>query len=260
MLQEEIRIAGIQFDIHWENARTNLDRLERMVRSIDPATDVVLLPEMFTTGFSMNPQSYAEKMNGISLQWMKSISESLQAVVGGSLMIHDRGDYFNRFLWVKPDGKISWYDKRHPFILIDEGVHYHRGSKRGLFEYKGWRFFPSICYDLRFPVWLRNDLAYDVLLNVANWPAVRSYAWNSLLIARAIENQSYVAAVNRCGQDPSGMVFNGDSQLIDFEGKVMSCLSMGEEGVVSAVFSRKAQADHRRKYPYLEDRDSFLLK
>lgn len=260
MVKEKIKVAAIQFDIEWEEKEVNLNKLEKLLLQIDGDQDIIVLPEMFTTGFSMNPKPFAESMTGPTVQWMIEQSKKKEAVVTGSIMIEEFGTYRNRLLWIKPSGGISFYDKRHPFCLIDEGQYFEKGAKRGLFEYLGWTFMPSICYDLRFPVWLRNDMDYDVLLNVANWPSVRSFAWKQFGSARAMENQSYVILLNRVGLDKSQMNFTGDSRIISFDGKSLVEAKENREEIISTTLSRSKLLDYRKKYTFGKDQDEFQIK
>ena len=260
MHKEELVITGLQYSIRWEERDKNLRHIEDMIQTLQRETDVLVLPEMFTTGFSMNPVPFAEKMTGHTINWMMEKSLELDAVVTGSIMVEEFGIYRNRMLWVKPDRTISYYDKRHPFCLIEEGKHFQQGEERGLFEWKGWTFMPSICYDLRFPVWLRNDVYYDVLLNVANWPSIRSFAWKQMIPVRAIENQAYVFAVNRVGHDQLGMNFTGDSIAVSFDGKPLVETTENKEQVFSATLSHSKLRAYRDKYPFLNDRDHFTFR
>jgi omega-amidase len=260
MAKDIIKVSAVQFDIAWEDKESNLHKLDKLLDSNDTETDLIVLPEMFTTGFSMNPEPFSEKMTGSSVQWMIEQSKKKEAVICGSLMIEEFGLFRNRFLWVKPSGGISFYDKRHPFCLIDEGKFFTKGQKRGLFEYLGWTFMPSICYDLRFPVWLRNNLNYDVLINVANWPSVRSFAWKQFGSSRALENQAYAILLNRVGLDKSKMNFTGDSRIISFDGKSLVEAKENEEEIISTFLSKQKLADYRDKYPFGIDRDEFTIQ
>lgn len=254
-----LNVFGLQYDIHWEDKDKNLQHIEKMLGRLEGQPDIVVLPEMFTTGFSMNPKPFAEPMDGETVQWMMNKSKEFHAVFTGSVMIREFGQFRNRLLWVKPNGSISFYDKRHPFCLINEGEYFRKGEIRGLFTYKDWHFMPSICYDLRFPVWLSNDLDYDVLLNVSNWPSVRSYAWKQMVLTRAMENQAYVVAVNRVGTDAFDMPFTGDSMVVSFDGKPLSKTDAGIEEIFSAVLSKEKLYAYREKYPFLKDKDPFTI-
>ena len=197
---ENLNITLIQPDINWEDIRANLKKYTKMISEVE-TTDVIVLPEMFTTGFSMAPEKLKEKMDGISVEWMKNTARAKNAAVVGSLIIQDSGKIVNRAVWVSPDGKTECYDKRHLFSMGEEHLFYSPGNKKQIVEFRGWRFCPLICYDLRFPVWSRNAENYDVLIYMANWPAPRHHVWKNLLVARAIENQAYCVGVNRTGTD-----------------------------------------------------------
>lgn len=256
---KQLKISAIQFDISWEQKSRNREKLEKLIEDVPEDTDILVLPEMFTTGFSMQAQQFSELMSGETIKWMMALSKSLGAVLCGSLMIEEFGNYYNRLLWIKPEGSIAIYDKRHPFCLIKEGEHFKRGAQRGLFSYKDWKIMPSICYDLRFPVWLRNDMDYDILLNVANWPAVRSFSWKQFLTTRALENQAYVIGLNRVGKDIHGVDFTGDSRIVSYDGKSLVEAKAGETDIISATLSKTHLIKYREKYPFLADRDAFTL-
>ena len=252
---DDLIISGIQFDIVWEDKAANIKKLESLLKDIPTGTDIVLFPEMFTTGFSMNSAKLAESMTGNSVLWMKETAKVLNKVIAGSLIIFDNDKYRNRFLWVEPGGNVLFYDKKHSFSPGGESDHYTNGTKRVVFDYKGWKVFPSICYDLRFPYWLKNDLNYDILLNVANWPKIRAEHWKTFLRSRAIENQAYVFGVNRIGIDDREIVYSGDSSSYDFDGNFLS--GLGDiEGIASASFSKESLSEYRRKYPFLRDMDT----
>jgi len=253
---EKLNITLVQPDIIWEDAQVNLERYTEMLAPVDK-TDVIVLPEMFTTGFSMQPEKLKETMDGPSVKWMKKLAAEKEAAIVGSLIIVDKGKVFNRLVWVFPDGKTQVYDKRHLFTMGEENEHYSPGTEKLIVEYKGWRFCPLICYDLRFPVWSRNTENYDVLLYVANWPAVRHEVWKTLLQARAIENQSYCFGVNRSGKDGYGLEYNGDSCMIDARGNATFIGS--KEQVTSFNISQNELKKFRKKFPVLNDRDEFLL-
>ena len=253
---QNLKITIVQPDMFWENIQENLDKYSQMLSGLG-STDVIVLPEMFTTGFSMQPEKLKEFMNGPSVKWMKKLAAEKEAAVTGSLIIEDDGKVFNRLIWVFPDGKTKIYDKRHLFTMGEENEHYSAGSEKLIVEYKGWRFCPMICYDLRFPVWSRNTENYDVLLYVANWPAVRHEVWKTLLQARAIENQSYCIGVNRIGKDGSGLEYNGDSCVIDARGNAKFMGS--KEQVTSFNISQNELKKFRDKFPVLNDRDEFFL-
>jgi predicted amidohydrolase len=220
-------------------------------------TDLIVLPEMFTTGFSMNPEKLKESMDGIALQWMKKQASEKDAAVVGSLIIEDNEKVFNRLVWVFPNDQIEIYDKRHLFTMGEENRHYSAGTEKLIVEYKGWRFCPLICYDLRFPVWSRNTENYDVLIYVANWPVPRHKVWKTLLQARAIENQAYCIGVNRVGKDGPGLNYYGDSCLTDAKGNAR--FLGGSEQVASFEISLDELHKFREKFPVLNDRDEFNM-
>jgi omega-amidase len=252
----DLIISGLQYDIFWEDKDNNISKIENMLKSLPAGTDIILLPEMFTTGFSMNAGKLAETMEGESVQWMKRVSVQFNAIIVGSLIIRENTFFRNRFIWVDPKGNISFYDKRHSFGLAKEHEFYVNGNRREIFTYKEWNFLPSICYDLRFPVWLKNNLNYHVILNVANWPSTRAKHWNTFLVSRAIENQAYMVGINRIGKDGAERNYRGDSTIVDFDGNVLNRL--GEtEGIISSTISFEKLQNYRNKYPFLKDQDIF---
>jgi omega-amidase len=247
-----ISVSLIQHNIDWENKESNLDFYQTQIDKIE-TTDLIILPEMFTTGFTMDPKPFAESMNGPTIQWMKSNASKMNSAICGSIIIEEEGKYFNRFIWVNPDGSIHQYDKRH--LFSGEDKNYTPGNKKVIIEYKGWKICPLICYDLRFPVWSRNTEDYDLLIYVANWPDKRKSAWKSLLVARAIENQCYVIGVNRVGRD-SKNYYSGDSSLINALGEVLYINSHIEE-VYSTTISKYDLTKVRNLFPFLKDKDNF---
>jgi omega-amidase len=253
-----MKITAIQARLNWEDAEANRAYFSEKLAALPEASDVVVLPEMFTTGFSMNAKALAEPMEGPTLDWMKEQAARLNAAVCGSVIISEHGHFFNRLLWVQPDGSVQEYDKRHLFTLAGEDQHYQAGDGHLLVEWRGWRIMPLICYDLRFPVWSRNVRGYDLLIYVANWPEARSYAWQSLLTARAIENQSYTLGINIVGQDGKGIAYSGDSVAHDYAGEVLYRVSHTED-VFTVELSKEAQEEFRTKFAFLQDRDNFEL-
>ena len=263
----DLRVTVIQSDIIWENPDASKKHFDAHLQKIDGPTDLVVLPEMFTTGFSMEPERIAEEYNeenSPSINWMKSWSKNLNAVITGSISFHENGKFYNRLIWAKPDGSISSYDKRHLFRMASEHQHYTTGENLLIENIKGWKICPLICYDLRFPVWSRNRLVkgkpfFDVQLYVANWPEVRREPWKKLLLARAIENQCYLVGVNRVGSDGNGHQYVGDSSFINPKGEYMQEFVPGKEEVRTQVFSFDELEEFRKRFPVLDDADSFQI-
>lgn len=255
----DLRITLVQSRIAWESPSANLTRYEELLDEHATPTDLIILPEMFTTGFTMRAAENAEPMDGPAVRWMKDQAARRAAVVTGSLIVEEGGNYFNRLIWMRPDGTFATYDKRHRFAMAGEHEHYEAGTERLIVELKGWKICPLICYDLRFPVWARNDDAYDLLIYTANWPNKRAYDWNTLLKARAVENQCYVAAVNRVGEDANGHAYNGDSCVIDPGWRHTLWHREKEETVHTQILSRSHLAEVRSKLPFLVDRDRFTI-
>jgi predicted amidohydrolase len=263
---KDLKVAFIQSDLHWELPELNRARFSEHMKRIEGEVDIIVLCEMFTTGFTMNTQvaeqHHPEAM--ATLKWMKEQARNFNAVVTGSVAICESERNYNRLYWVRPDGLINTYDKRHTFTFAGEHNHYHRGESRIIEEWRGWKICPLICYDLRFPVWSRNRIEdgvplYDVLVYVANWPEARKGPWSKLLPARAIENQCYVVAVNRVGTDGSGHVYSGDSVAIDPRGECITGATPHQEEVLIATFSSNELADFRCRFPVLLDADKFEL-
>ena len=261
-MQETLTISGIQADIHWEDKTANLRMLEEKINGIHQKTEIIILPEMFSTGFSMKPEILAETMDGETVQWMKRIATTKQVVVTGSLIIQD-GEYFNRLIWMLPNGQYGYYDKRHLFAYAHEEKHYHPGAKRLVTSVQGWKVHPLICYDLRFPVWARQQSAtqpeYDLLIYVANWPDRRIHAWKTLLQARAIENQCYVAGINRVGMDGNEIYHTGESMVVDPMGEVLYHKT-GVEDVFTITLEKTHLNAIREKLPFWKDADKFDIK
>lgn len=253
---ENLKITIIQPDIIWENPQANLDKYSQWIENIEES-DIIILPEMFTTGFSMKPESLKESMEGSSVQWMKNIAADKNAAVVGSLIIEENNQIFNRALWVFPDGKIQTYDKRHLFSMGQEHLHYSPGKEKEIIEFKGWRFCPQICYDLRFPVFVRNLEDYDVVFYMANWPSPRHHVWKNLLISRAIENQAYCFGINRTGTDGMGIKYLGDSACISPKG--MADFMGDKESVQTFEISYTDLHNFRKAFPLLKDRDMFRI-
>lgn len=262
-------ITTIQADLKWEDKQANLLMFEDHLRNLETKTEVVVLPEMFSTGFSMRPEALAETMEGETVQWMKEMSAKYRVALTGSFIAKDEDKFFNRMIWVLPNGQITYYDKRHLFGYAGENQHYSAGEKRVIVSVKGWRILLQVCYDLRFPVWARQQLSvqeetgelqpeYDVLLYVANWPERRSHAWKTLLCARAIENQCYVVGLNRVGKDNNDIYHSGNSMVIDPLGEIMYHMA-DEEDVNTILLQKEPLEAARTKYPFWKDGDSFLV-
>lgn len=261
--EDILNITLVQPNLVWEDKSSNLKHLDVMIRNVGE-TDLIVLPEMFSTGFSMRSAELAEAMNGATVDWMRGQAAKHNAVVTGSLIVEEKGNYFNRLIWMSPDGEFEWYDKRHLFSFANEHTYYTAGKRRLISFLKGWRICPLICYDLRFPVWIRNataddDFAYDLLLFVANWPEVRSSAWRNLLEARAHENQAYVAGVNRVGKDGNGIYHSGDSAMLSPRGELLSDFKRGEEAVKTFSINAVDLKTYRSKFTAWKDRDKFTL-
>ena len=258
-MQNELKIAAIQTHLTWENPQENLKRFEKKIEQLEKDTDLLILPEMFSTGFTMQPSSVAETMQGPTIQWMLESAHTNEMAMVGSVVILENHRYFNRAVFVKPNGEISWYDKRHLFGLAGEEAFYTRGNQRLLVAFKGWTICPLICYDLRFPVWSRNTVHYDLLLYMANWPRPRMDAWDALLRARAIENMSYCIGVNRIGKDANGFVYSGHTTAYDFFGVAIGTLPEKREGILQCVLSKSTQQKTRKKLNFLKDKDTFTV-
>jgi omega-amidase len=257
MASSILTVGLVQFDISWENPRENMKRIEQLI-SDNSSFDLLLLPEMWSTGFTMQPEKVAEDINGPALQWMREQATKRNTCIGGSVSVSEKQKYFNRWYCAYPDGRIAFYDKKHLFSYGSENEHYASGEKSIVIEIKGWRIMPIVCYDLRFPVWCRNKDGYDLLIVAANWPTARIHHWDALIKARSIENQAYVAAVNRIGRDATGLEYNGHSQILDMTGQEL--LSLGViEGVKSIILDKEKLVTYRQQYPFLKDMDNFSL-
>jgi predicted amidohydrolase len=263
-VMDNLFVTLIQTSLHWENIDANLAMLSEKLAAVKGPTNLVVLPEMFSTGFSMNAATLAEQMdNSKAVEWMKQTARKMNCAVTGSLMIADEGHYYNRLIWMNADGSFKQYDKRHLFGLSKEETIYTAGNARLIVELNGWKICPLICYDLRFPVWSRNhqpgsDDCYDLLLHVANWPERRIYAWKHLLVARAIENQAYVIGVNRVGNDGGDIYHSGDSMVVDALGSTLYHKEHSED--VFTIELNKDELDKvRLNLPFLKDADIFAL-
>ncbi len=258
---DTLHVAAVQYDLHWENRLANLNNLEKLVEKLkDKPVDLIILPEMFTTGFTMNARQCAEKTEGKSLEWMRKQSSRLNAAITGSIIVEEHDQYYNRMYFVWPDGEYRTYDKRHTFSYVGEDKVFEKGTNRLIVDYKGWKICPLICYDLRFPVWSRNTEEFDVLIYVANWPESRILAWDTLLRARAIENLCYTIGVNRVGNDGNQINYNGHSSIHDPLGKRFTGLEDEEAGIVSGQLEKKELNKIRNKFRFLDDRDEYEIK
>lgn len=275
---ETLLISVVQADLKWEDKRANLRMFEDMIATSQEKMEVVLLPEMFSTGFIMQPQPLAENMEGETIAWMKRVSAEYRIILAGSLIIEEEKKYFNRLIWMLPNGSYGYYDKRHLFAYAGEDAEYSSGNRRLITSVKGWKLNLLICYDLRFPVWARQsagvepgpdggwvkkedaagDAEYDVLVYVANWPEKRVHAWKTLLQARAIENQCYVAGCNRVGTDGGGLTYSGDSMIVDPMGEIIATKT-NEPGIITLELRYSHLKAVREKLPFLRDSDPFII-
>lgn len=254
-------VTLIQTELDWENTDANLARFGMLMDQINGQTDLVVLPEMFTTGFSMHPELFAETMDGKAITWMQTQAAKHTCAIAGSLMMQADGRFVNRLCFVHPDGHVDTYDKKHLFSPGDESKHYTAGNQQIVFQYKNYSILPVVCYDLRFPVWLRRTpaLDYDLMLVVANWPERRSRHWKILLQARAVENQCVVVAVNRIGQDGNGVQHTGDSSVINAKGEIL--LQKSNTAFVQTLLLDKAETlAYRNAFQVSADADAFSLK
>lgn len=254
----------IQTQLHWEDKEANLKMLEQKIKELKQPAQVVVLPEMYSTGFSMKPEVLAEKMDGPTVNWMKDLAAEKKIILTGSVIIEEEGNYYNRLIWMLPNGQYGYYDKRHLFAFGQEHNHYTQGNQRFVASANGWKINLLVCYDLRFPVWARQqfdedqNFEYDVLVYVANWPERRSTAWKTLLQARAIENQCYVIGVNRVGNDGNNIYHSGDSMVIDPLGEILYHKAH-EEDVFTITLHKEHLQQVREKFPFWKDADNFEL-
>ena len=259
-MAKSLNLSLFQADILWQSPDANIEILNQWIEKVPEHTDIIILPEMFLTGFSMDVHKIAQKIDGNGVTWLKSVAMSKKMAIIGSLTIEEDGKFYNRMLAALPDGQLQWYNKRHLFRMGEEHNYFTPGNETIVFGYKGWNIMPLVCYDLRFPVWSRNvNLKYDLLIYVANWPQARSEAFLALLKARAIENQSYVVGVNRVGIDGHGIKYAGDSVLIDPKGKFMTEL-LQIPGIINCSICLDELQDFRKKFPAHLDSDPFELK
>ncbi len=253
-----LSIALVQTSLVWENPHANREMLSHKISTLKKEVDLVILPEMFTSGFTMNPSSIDEKEGLHTINWMKKLAKSRDLAIMGSIVYKEENSFFNRLFFVEPNGKTTHYNKRHTFTFAGEHKQYHRGKEQVILSYKSFRICPLICYDLRFPVWARNTYNYDLLVFVANWPEPRIVAWDTLLMARAIENMSFCIGVNRVGEDPNGHHYPGHSAAYDYLGNCM--VYSEEEEILYAYLSKSDLANTRKKLQFLEDMDPFNLQ
>ena len=259
-MKDNLHIALLQYDIQWHNINTNLEKINKLLDGIDTPMDLVILPEMFATGFTMQPELFSEDDFVSIRNWMATASKKYQAAILGSNPERENAKFYNRLQYFTPEGTHQLYDKRHLFTLGDEAEHYVAGNELNIVEYKKWNILPLICYDLRFPVWSRNvAYKYDLLVYIANWPAVRNNVWEALLKARAIENQCYTIGVNRIGKDNRGIEYIGNSQIISPRGEIMGKLE-NEEGTLYAELDLEILQRYRGSFPIANDADDFIIK
>ena len=262
-----LNVTLVQSNLQWENKAANLQMFEEKIAAVKDRMELVILPEMFSTGFSMNPASLAETMDGPTVSWMKHLAAAKKIILAGSIIVEDEKNYYNRLIWMLPDGQYGFYDKRHLFAFAEEDKYYTPGTKRLVASVKGWRVNLQVCYDLRFPVWARQsnplnsemeEPEYDLLVFVANWPEKRSHAWKTLLQARAIENQCYVIGVNRVGIDGKDIYYSGDSMVVDPSGEIIYAKA-DQEDIHTVSLDPEKLIAVRGKFPFLKDADRFLI-
>ncbi|HPN18547.1 MAG TPA: amidohydrolase [Chitinophagales bacterium] len=252
-MQNELNIALIQTDLVWKDRKTNLSNIEKIFSSIKEDIDIIILPEMFTTAFCVDDVRLAEDINGGTTSWMQRMAKEKNAAICGSILYKEDSHYYNRFLFVEPNGKIHFYNKHHLFSLVNEHQYLTKGNDKLVISFRGWKLQPFICYDIRFPAWCQNDENADVQIYVANWPAKRIHHWKLLLQARATENQCYVVGVNRIGTDFYGNAHNGQSAVIDYSGKEI-CHLADKNGIEVVKLSKENLENHKERYPFWKDR------
>lgn len=261
---ENLNITLIQTALFWEDRAANLEHFRHLITGLEDETDMILLPEMFNTGFSINPEFCAEPMHGPSMLFLREMAETRKAAVAATLLVMEEGEYVNRMVFYYPDGNFLTYDKRHLFRLSEEVKIFKGGDKRVVIPLKGWKLMPMICYDLRFPVWSKNRMMkdayeYDVIFYLANWPIVRSHAWKALILARAIENIAYVAGVNRIGEDGNGMEHTGDSMVVSHRGEILYQAPAGKEQVKTISLNYDDLKLFRESFAFGLDWDAFTI-
>jgi omega-amidase len=257
-MNNKLNIRLFQADIIWHSPLENLKKIEKIAAELE-TIDLLVCPEMMTTGFSMNVQNIAENWTGESVETLRKIAINTQTAITFTLVIQENKHYYNRLVFIFPDGEILKYDKRHLFRMGNEDKYYTQGNERLIIEYKGWKILPLICYDLRFPVWSRNTDNYDILMYLANWPDPRIHVWNSLLTARAIENQSFVIGVNRVGKDGMGLNYSGQSKIIDAKGNIIAAIEEKHEEYCDVNIDKIELELFREKFPVLKDADDFNI-
>jgi omega-amidase len=268
---KDLRVTIVQTSLEWENIDANLSAFSQKLEKIEPSsTDLIVLPEMFNTGFTMNVNAIAETMNGTTMEWMAKISAQKKCAITGSMVIKENNNFYNRLIWMRPDGTYEYYSKRHLFRMAEENKTYTGGKDKLMVELKGWKICPLICYDLRFPVWSRNlpqtpkgalnEMEYDCLIYVANWPDRRSYAWRHLLIARAIENQAYVIGGNRIGKDGNGFEYSGYSVVLNPKGEPLYSPAPNIESIETTTLSYSELENYRNEFPVALDADKFRIE
>lgn len=258
-MNQSIKISLLQTQTLWEDVQGNLKQISLKIKSLREDTDILVLPELFSTGFTMEAEKVAESMDGKAVQWMKEVSQMKSCLLMGSLLIKEEGMFFNRLIVTFPDGKILFYDKRHLFSYAGEDKVFEAGQKRLVFIYKGFTICPLICYDLRFPVWSRNTDEYDVLIYVANWPNARMLAWDTLLRARSVENLCYTVGLNRVGTDNNNLVYTGHSAVYNAMGEREVSFDEGDEGLITTELKRGHIEEVRNQFKFLDDKDEFKI-
>lgn len=259
-----LNVAYIQANLRWQNKQANLEHFSQLLKKVPVGTDLVLFPETFNTAFPVDPKVFAETTDGPTIQWIKQKAHELNAVICGTLLLEVDGHYHNSLVWMRPDGSYELYHKRHTFSMGGENQLVERGSESLIIELNEWRIKPMVCYDIRFPIWSRNhyrdgQYEYDLGIYLANFPSSRIFVWDTLLMARAIENQAYFIGVNRIGDDPEGIHYSGDSQVINPKGEVISMIRSDAEAVASCTLNHERLQSFREKFPVGKDWDSFTI-
>ncbi|MFO8053838.1 MAG: amidohydrolase [Bacteroidales bacterium] len=262
---KDLLISYIQTELFWEDRQANRDMLQKKIESLGGNSHIIVLPEMFDTGFSMKPAGVKEQKAGQTLRWMQELASRLEVVICGSIMVAEAGKYFNRFHWTEPGGRVLTYDKKHLFRMGEEPVHYTGGTERTIIHYRGWNILPLICYDLRFPVWSGNcrtaeGFCYDLLIYVANWPAPRREVWKTLLEARALENQAFCIGVNRVGKDNNGLAYTGDSMVLNAKAEKLMRSAPNIEHEATVAINKDELNSFREKFPVSMDWDAYKLE